>query len=166
MQSGVFSASLRNWDIDGRVNVLKQWDIRLSLRLLNHTSTCRCITTGMSVVFSSYFALSRSQSFGSLCLLLAILFLPAVGFALLACCWLCSSRFFSSLLQIFDVLVVRSSYPWCFASFFSPQARWLWFRLCFFFRVTLWYVTTPWFVSGFSQHHYSALRHFVIDGSR
>ena len=32
-------------------------------------------------------------------------FLPAVGFALLACCWFCSSLFFSSLLQIFDVLL-------------------------------------------------------------
>ena len=32
-----------------------------------------------------------SQPFGSLCLLPALLFSPADGFALLACCWLCSS---------------------------------------------------------------------------
>ena len=32
--------------------------------------------------------------------------------------------------------------------------------------VTLWQFTTPWFVSGFSQHNYSALRHFVIVVSR
>ena len=37
MQScGVFSALLRNWDIDERVNVLKQWDIHRSLCFLNH----------------------------------------------------------------------------------------------------------------------------------
>ena len=27
---------LGNWDIDGRVNILKQWDIRRSLCFLNH----------------------------------------------------------------------------------------------------------------------------------
>ena len=32
--------------------------------------------------------------------------------------------------------------------------------------VTLWWFTTPWFASGILQHHYSALRHFVIVGSR
>ena len=46
-----------------------------------------------------------SQPFGSLCLLLVLLFSPAVGYALLACCWLCSSRFFSSFVQIVDVLL-------------------------------------------------------------
>ena len=30
LRRGVLSASLRNWDIDGRVTVLKQWDIRRS----------------------------------------------------------------------------------------------------------------------------------------
>ena len=84
--------------------------------------------------------------------------LPAVGFALLGSFHhrsrsSCSSR--------------CSSYPCCFTSLFSPLARWLWFRLCFFFRVTLWYVTTRWLVSGFLQHHYAALRApFVVDGSR
>ena len=32
----VFSALLRNWDTDGRVNVLKHWDIRRSRCLSNH----------------------------------------------------------------------------------------------------------------------------------
>ena len=74
--------------------------------------------------------------------------LPAVGYALLpagfACCWLCSSRFFSSLRQIFDFLLARTSYPsllyfiLLFFDSLSPLALWLWFRLCFFFRVTLW----------------------------
>ena len=32
---GAFSALLRNWDIDGRVTVLKQWNICLSRCLLN-----------------------------------------------------------------------------------------------------------------------------------
>ena len=68
--------------------------------------------------------------------------LPAVGFALLGSFhhrsrYSCSSR------------CPRT--PCCFTSFFSPQARWmwfrlgfsplalwLWFRLGFFFRVTLW----------------------------
>ena len=50
----------------------------------------------------------------------------------LACCWLCSSRFFSSSLQIF-VFFSLSSYPCCFTSSFSPQARWLRFLVCFFF---------------------------------
>ena len=80
------------------------------------------------------------------------LLLPAVGSALcLARCWLCHSLFISSLLQIF-VFFSLSSYQCCFTSFFSsfhhwlvglwsclgfsPLAPWLWFRLCFFFRVT------------------------------
>ena len=33
---GVSCALLRNWDVDSRVNVLKQWDIHRSRCLLNH----------------------------------------------------------------------------------------------------------------------------------
>ena len=41
-----------NWDIDGRVHVLKQWDIHRSLYLLNHKHLdVGCITTGTSAVF-------------------------------------------------------------------------------------------------------------------
>ena len=49
--------------------------------------------------------------------------LPAVGFALLPAVGF--ARFFSSLLQIFDVLLARSSYPCCFTSFFSSFHHWL-----------------------------------------
>ena len=91
------------------------------------------------------------------CLPLAMLFSACRWLcSSLACHWLCSSRFFSSSLQIF-VFFSLSSYACCFTSFFSPQAYvgcgsvcdslsplalWLWFRLCFFFRVTKWLVTT------------------------
>ena len=79
-----------------------------------------------------------------------------------ACCWLCSSRFFSSSLQIF-VFFSLSLYPCCFphssrhlligcgsvGDSLSPVALRLWFLLCFFFRVTLWYSVAP-FVIDFS----------------
>ena len=107
-------------------------------------SVLRCFGTGWlhlssAQCFSSYFALSRSKSFGLPCLLSAMLF-SCLALALLlsccwlcsclACCWLCSSRFFSSSLQIF-VFFSLSSNPCCFTSSFSPQARSLWFCLRF-----------------------------------
>ena len=94
-------------------------------------SVLRCFGTGWlqlssELCFSSYFAMSRSQSFGFPCLLLTMLFsclpltllfvLPAVGFA--------HSRFFSSSLQIF-VFFSLSSYQCCFTSFFSSCHHWL-----------------------------------------
>ena len=95
-----------------------------------------------------------------------------------ACCWLCSSRFSSSSLQVF-VFCSLFSCSCCFTSFvlttgslavvllgFSPLAPWLWFRLCFFFRVTLWQVTTPWLVSGFPPTSLLSTAPSVIDGSR
>ena len=90
------------------------------------------------------------------------------SYSSLACCWLCSSRFFSSSLQIFDVLLVVfvPSLLYFVLFFFSPLAHWLSFRLCFFFRVTLWQVTTPWLVSGFLPTSLSSIAPFVIDGSR
>ena len=90
-------------------------------------SVLGCIGTGWlqlsSVMcFASYFALSRSQPADGYSLVFACRWLCSS-----ACCWLCSSQFFSSLLQIFDVLLVRSSYACCFTSFCSPLARRLWF---------------------------------------
>ena len=88
----------------------------------------------------------------------------------LACCWLCSSRFLSSSLHMF-VFFSLSSYPCCFTSSFSPQARWLWFclgfsplapwlwfLLCFFSESLRGKLRLIVSVLASFQHHYSALR--------
>ena len=138
------------------------------------SSYCPCRTSGTGqlylffvLCFSSYVALSRFAvlwfalpAVGHTLLLPAVcsaLVLPAVGFALLPAvgCALLGSFHRCSRSSMFFSL---SSSPCCFTSFYSPQALWLWFLLCFFFRVTLWLVTTPWLVSGVLQQHHSALR--------
>ena len=153
--------TVKLWFLYSTVSTLKSIVSMVLITSPSFSSYCPCWTP-VSVLglqlssvmcFPSYFALSQSQSFNSLCLLLALLF--SVLF---------------SLLQIFDVLFARSSYSFCFTSFFSslilsPLALWLWFRLCFFFRVCGSSRLRGSFLAS-SQHHYSALRHFVIVGSR
>ena len=106
-------------------------------------------------------------------LLLAVLFCVLIG--------LCHSVQLSELL-IDLLLVVVQILRFCalfrqsgFASFvnlFSSLALLavilslfsvFWYR---FLQHSLWQFTTPWFTSGLLQHHYSALRHFVMVGSR
>ena len=49
---GVYSALLRNWDIDGHVNVLKQWNNRRSRCLLNRKHlSLHCYWNVRSVLF-------------------------------------------------------------------------------------------------------------------
>ena len=156
-----FTKAFWPWDV---------WDVKLSFRsawvycaltslsCTTNASGFRWLQLASVLCFSSYFALSRSWSFGLLCLLFGIALLPAVGFALvlpavsfalLGSFHPCSrsSMFFS-----------LSSYPCCFTSFLSPQARGLWFRLGFFFRVTLWRLRLRGSFLASPQHHYSALR--------
>ena len=116
-------------------------------------SVLGCFGTGLPAAFLCTMFL--------LVLRLVSVLVPLVCFA---CCWLCSSRFFSSLLQIFEVLLAvlvpvllyfillalarclrfclgfSQLAPWLwFPSVLSlsPLALWLWSRLCFFFSVTL-----------------------------
>ena len=92
----------------------------------------------------------------------------------LARCWLCSSLFFSSLLQIFvfsrcprtSVALLRSSLLFTTGSLdcgpvWDSHHLLLGCGSVFAFSSgsLLWYVTTPWLVSGLThQHHNSALR--------
>ena len=143
-------------------------------------SVLGCFGTGWlllssAMCFSSYFALSQSQSLGLLCLLLATFFCLPLALPLSclplacssACCWLwysaccslCSSRFFSSLAPDLRcssrcprtlVALLHSSrhkLVSCGSVSDSHHWLWLWFRLCFFSRVTLWLFTATWFVS-------------------
>ena len=61
------------------------------------------------------------------------LLLPAVGFALLPAVGfdLLPAVGFALLPSRYSMFFSLSSYSYCFTSFFSPQARWLWFRLGF-----------------------------------
>ena len=103
---GVFLALLRNRDIagwDGRDHFAK---LQLVSPLLTHIAPAGHLTglaaTFLCTVFSSNFASSRSQSFGSPCLLLAMLFscllLASCSSALLLSYALRARRRFSSFL--------------------------------------------------------------------
>ena len=99
--------------------------------------------------------------------------LPAVGFALLGSFHHRSRSLCSSRCPRTFVALLRSSYHWLvgcgsvseshrllldcgfFCVSLSPLALCLWFRQCFFFRVTLWKVTTPWFVSNHGKLVYN-----------
>ena len=102
--------------------------------------------------FPLYCASPRNSS----CLVRGLLVCVACrGLCSSACRLLCSSRFFSSSLQNF-VFFSLPSYHWVvrcgcvsdshhlllgcgsFCASLSPLPLCLWFRLCFFFRVTLW----------------------------
>ena len=114
---------------------------------------------------------------------------PAVGTALsvlliVSCCWVCSSRLFVQLSEILvDLLLVvvqilrlcapfRQSGGASLVDFFSPLALWLWFCLCSLSSGVAssrhYCVVVYCSEVGLShlQRHYSALRRFVIIGSR
>ena len=87
-----------------------------------------CFGTGWLQLSSvvRFSSLSRSQSFGSRCLLLAnVLLLPAVGFALLPAVGFALLGSFPQCSRSSMFFSRGSSYPCCFASFFSSFHNWL-----------------------------------------
>ena len=104
------------------------------------------------------------------CLPLAVLFLPAVGYALVL-----PAVGFAPLPAVGFALPGSLHHCSRSSMFFSCSPRTLvallhslhhWLVGCGSVSDSLWKFTTPWFVSGFHQHHHSALRHFVIEGSQ
>ena len=74
-----------------------------------------CCSFSSVVYFPSYFDLSQSQS---------LLALPAVGSVVaLACCWLCSSRFFSSFLPFSTLSAALRAHSTLRCSSRCPCAR-------------------------------------------
>ena len=84
---GVFSALLRNWDIVGRVHILKQWDIHRSRCLLNHKHLSLALLFCQLLVCSSACCWLSSSLNDVSSLLVAVHSLSAVDLALyLAVC--------------------------------------------------------------------------------
>ena len=114
------------------------------------------------------------------------LVLPAVGYALLILFHHLSSAYSDSVLRLSSPIVRRLSSTSCcvrqsgvasflllvttdavsHGSFCSLSELTRCLRAARSSSVTLWSFTTPWFVSGFLQHHHSAFCHFVVVGSR
>ena len=177
---GVFSALLRNWDIagwDGRDHLTKLQLVSPLLARIALAGHLGLAAAFLCTVLSSYFASSRSQSFGSPCLLLALLF--SVLFILLTCSTMSAAlrarrRFSTSLsptlrVQLFDVLLavlvpVLLHFILLFTTcslavvpflILSPLALTLSLILS---RDTLWQFTASWMPRLHLQHHYSTLR--------
>ena len=67
----------------------------------------------------------------------------------------CSSHCSSAIVALHFLIATNSL---VLSRILTTLALGLWFRLCFFLRITFWKITTPWLVLASLQHHCSASR--------